>query len=88
MFTFADKVVNSLTNVIVAGLLITVGYRAYFPTVNTPYTPALFWVAMICFCGIPILSWLINIICMKYYPLTKEKMKEVQEEMRMMKGEK
>lgn len=79
IFTFADKAVSSLTNMIVGALVIFAGYRASFPTVNTPYSTELFWIAMICFCGFPMLGWVINIICMKYYPLNKEKMKEVQQ---------
>jgi len=77
MFSFVDKVIASLTNVIVGALVILAGYST-FPTVNTPYSDALFWVAMICYCGLPMLGWGINIVCMKFYPLDRTTMAEVQ----------
>lgn len=85
LFTGVDQVFTSLNNVVVGALVIFAGYRASFPTVTTPYSTELFWVGMICFCGLPMLGWLINIICMKYYPLNKEKMVEVQQKIRSIK---
>jgi Na+/melibiose symporter-like transporter len=79
LFTCADKLFISLNNVIVGGLVVLAGYRASFPTVNTPYSTELFWVGMICYCGLPALGFIINIICMRFYTLNKEKMAEIQQ---------
>jgi len=79
LFSFVDQMVNSLKNVIVGVLVILAGYRASFPTVNSSYTIELFWVGMICFCLLPALGYIINIICMKFYPLDKAKMVDVQQ---------
>ena len=78
VFSCVDKLVTSLNTVIIGGLLITIGFRNSFPTVDTPYTTGLFWVAMICFCGLPILGWVINIICLRNYTLDKDNMAHVQ----------
>ena len=85
LFSCVDQLVNSLNNVIVGALVILAGYSANYPTVNTPYSPQLFWVGMVCYCGLPMLGWVINIICMKYYPLNKAKMAEIQQTIRNIK---
>ena len=76
MFSFVDKIIASFTNVIVGVLIVLAGYKT-FPTVATQYSDTLFWVAMICYCGLPMLGWTVNIICMKYYPLDKKTMSEL-----------
>jgi len=81
MFTCVDKIITSLTTVIVGALVLMAGHSE-FPSVNTPYSAELFWIGMICFCGLPMFSWIINIVCMRYYPLNKAKMAEVQEAIR------
>ena len=86
LFSFADKVVTSLNSVIVGALVVFAGYRADFPSVSTPYTRALFWVGMICYCFLPIFGWLLNIMCLRYYRLSKSDMADVQEKMRAMRG--
>jgi len=78
LFSLVDKVVLSLNTVIVGGLVILAGFKEQFPAIDTPYSPALFWVGMICFCGLPLLSWIINIICLKYYSLSRDGMVEIQ----------
>ena len=82
LFSFIDKIVTSLNNVIVGGLVLLAGFQVNFPTVDTPYTRALFWVGMICYCFLPILGWVINILCLRYYSLTKKQMVEVQRKIR------
>lgn len=42
-------------------------------------TTSLFVIAMILYNGMPILGWIISVIAMKFYPLTGEKMKEVED---------
>jgi len=82
MFSFVDQIVNSLKGVIVGALVILAGYRESYPTVNSLYSAELFWIAMICFCGLPVLGYIINIVCMRFYPLNKAKMIEIQQKIR------
>ena len=60
-------------------MIAAIGFRTEQPTQDTPYSTAIFWVTMACFIGAPVLGWICNIIAMKFYPLTKEKMEEIQE---------
>lgn len=41
-------------------------------------TSGIFWVTIFLFVGMPILGWIASLIAMKFYPLDKEKMIEVQ----------
>ena len=36
-------------------------------------------ITILLFCGMPILGWIASIIAMKFYPLTGEKMKEIED---------
>ncbi len=78
LFSFIDKVISSLASTLVALLLAMIGFKETQPTPETPYSTGIFWVTMICFLGAPIIGWILNVIAMKFYPLTKEKMAEIQ----------
>ena len=80
MFSFFDKIAQSLNGVVVAILVIAIGFGDAYPSVNTPLTLELFVVGMIAFCGLPLLSWIVNIICMRHYDLTKNEMERVEVE--------
>src|SRR5699024_10713713 len=81
LFSFVDKLVSSLAPFIVGALVSIVGFGDEFPTVDDEMTTGLLWVSLITALGLPILGWVNSIIAMKFYPLTKEKMAEVQEEL-------
>lgn len=81
LFSFVDKMVSSLTPFVVGALVSVIGFGDEFPTVDDGMTTGLLWVALITALGFPVLGWVISIIAMKFYPLTKEKMVEVQEEL-------
>lgn len=55
-----------------------VGFFDSFPTVTTPNSPELFAVGIIAFIGLPFVSRIINIICMRFYALDKKGMEQVQ----------
>ena len=55
------------------------------PVESTPLL-GIFWVTMACFIGAPLIGWIINLVAMKFYPLTKEKMEEIQEEIAAIKA--
>jgi Na+/melibiose symporter-like transporter len=81
LFSLTDKLVTSLNSVIVGGLVIAIGFREMFPTVNTPYSNDLFTVAMICYCGLPLVGWIINILALKRYDLTPARMEAIQKDL-------
>lgn len=79
LFSFIDKVISSLATTIVAALLALIGFKTIQPTVTTPYSSSIFWVTMFCFLGAPVIGWLLNLVAMKFYPLSKDKMAAIQE---------
>lgn len=79
LFSFIDKMISSLATLIIGLLLTLIGFTTEQPTQTTPYSDAIFWVMIICFVIAPIIGWILNIIAMKFYPLNKEKMAEIQE---------
>lgn len=78
LFSFVDKMISSLATTIVSLLLAAIGFRDVLPVPETPYTSAIFAVTMFCLIGAPLIGYICNIIAMKFYPLTKEKMEEIQ----------
>ena len=68
----------SFATTIVGLLIATIGFRTSQPTPDTPYSPQIFWITMACVFLLPIFGWICNIIAMRFYPLTKEKMEEIQ----------
>lgn len=77
LFTFADKIFGALNTVIVGALLIAAGYGYMFPTPETPLSASIFTIAMICYIGLPMLGWVINLIALRFYDLTPEKMEQI-----------
>ena len=63
LFSFIDKMISSLASTFVALLFAA---------------DSIFWGPIVCFIGAPLIGWCFNIVSMKFYPLTKEKMEEVQ----------
>jgi Na+/melibiose symporter-like transporter len=80
LFSLTDKLVTSLNSVIVGALVVSIGFTEMFPTVTTPYSGDLFMIAMICYCGLPLIGWIINILALKRYDLTPDRMAKIQEE--------
>lgn len=87
LFSFVDKLVSSLASTFVALLFAMVGFADALPTRETPYSDGIFWVGVFCYFGAPIIGWLCNVVAMKFYPLTKEKMEEIQGEIARIKAE-
>lgn len=81
LFSFVDKMVSSLTPFVVGALVSIIGFADEFPTVNDAQTTGILWVALITMLGFPILGWVISIIAMKFYPLNKDRMAEIQDEL-------
>lgn len=86
LFSCVDKIISSLAATFVAVMFAAIGFKKELPVESTPYSDGIFWVTMACFIGAPLIGWIINLIAMKFYPLTKEKMEEIQEEIAAIKA--
>lgn len=87
VFGFFDKLVSSFAATIVGWCVVAIGFTDRFPTVEDPYSTPLFWMTLFLFIGIPIIGWICSLVAMKFYPLDKEKMIEVQIKIADMKKE-
>lgn len=87
LFSFVDKLISSLATTMVALVYAAVGFGQVLPTQESPLSAGLFWATMICYIGAPVIGWICNLIAMKFYPLTKDKMAEIQEEIAHIKVE-
>lgn len=87
VFGFFDKVISSFATTVVGWFCVLIGYADRFPTQEDPLTSGMFWVTLFLFVGMPIIGWVCSLIAMKFYPLDKEKMIEVQAKIADMKKE-
>lgn len=78
LFSCVDKIISSFATTIVGLLIAMIGFKTTQPTPDTPYTTGIFWVTMFCVFLAPMIGWVLNIIAMRFYPLTREKMEEIQ----------
>lgn len=76
--SFIDKVISSITPTFVGLVIAAIGFKEAFPDVDTPYSSSILWVTILLAYGSVIIGWIISIIAMKFYPLTLEKMEEIQ----------
>ncbi len=81
------RLISSLSSTFVSLIYAAVGFSAALPTNNSPFSTSLMWATIACFIGLPVFGWLCNVIAMKFYPLTKEKMEEIQGEVARIKAE-
>ncbi len=86
LFSFIDKIVSSVAPMITGVLLAMIGFGEVLPDIDTPYSPALHYVGVFCMYGMIMVGLVCNIIAMKHYPLTKEKMEEIQGEIAAIKA--
>ncbi|WP_026670968.1 MFS transporter [Butyrivibrio sp. AE3006] len=87
VFSFIDKLVSSLAPLIVGVLCAMVSSSSELPTAETPYSTGLAAVGIFCMFGIILLGYVCNVIAMHFYPLTKEKMEEIAEDIAKIKKE-
>lgn len=78
LFSFVDKIISSFATTIVALVYASIGFTVALPTVETPASDSLFVATLFLFVGIPIIGWVLNVICMHFYPLDKKKMEEIE----------
>lgn len=78
LFSFIDKMISSFGPLLVGVGFALIGFKDTLPDINTPYTKELLIITLIFFYGLEMIGAACNIIAMKFYDLTPEKMKEVQ----------
>lgn len=79
LFSFVDKIISSFATTIVSLSIAAIGFTTTQPAADTPYTSAILWVGISLMFIMPIIGLVLNLVAMKFYPLTKEKMEEIQE---------
>lgn len=79
VYQFIDKMISSFAATIAGLCVAALGFNEVLPQPGDPSTPAIFWMTMFLLKGLPIIGLVINLIAMKWYPLTREKMVEIQE---------
>ena len=79
LYSLIDEIISSSADTILALCLTAVGYVAAQPQPGDACTGTIFWMTMFLWMGLPILGWACTLIAMKWYPLDREKMVEVQE---------
>ena len=71
----------------IAGLAYAaIGYSQVLPSAESAYSPALHYVSIFLMYGMVIIGLICNVIALKFYPLTKEKMEEIQDEIAAIKA--
>ena len=86
LFSFVDKLISSAAPMIAGLMFAAIGFADKLPDVTTPYSTELRVVAIFLMYGMIILGNVCNVIAMKFYPLSKEKMEEIQEEIAAIKA--
>lgn len=86
LFSFVDKLISSLATTIVGLMCAAIGFTQALPTAETPYSTGLLVVGLIAMYGMVLFGLTCNLIAMKLYPLSKEKMAEIQDEIAAIKA--
>lgn len=77
LFNLADKIISSLGSTVIALLCAMIGFTSELPTVDTPYSVPLFAIGLLGMYGLSVIGLIINLICLRFYHLTPEKMAEI-----------
>ena len=86
LFSFVDKLISSVAPMIAGFMFAAIGFADKLPDVTTPYSDELRYTSVFLMYGMIVLGNIANVIAMKFYPLTKEKMEEIQEEIAAIKA--
>ncbi len=87
LFSFIDKLISSLAPLLVGVLCAAVSSSSSLPKADTPYTKGLAVVGIICMFGVLLIGYICNIIAMHFYPLNKEMMDSISEDIARIKRE-
>ena len=79
VYSFIDKMISALAPMLATFLITFVGYTgSLIPQAEDPLTFGRRLVTVALFCVMPIIGWILTILAMKKFSLTKEKMEEIQ----------
>ncbi len=79
VYSFIDKMISALAPMLATFLITFVGYTgSLIPQAEDPLTLGRRLVTIGLFCIMPILGWILTILAMRKFSLTKEKMEEIQ----------
>lgn len=73
-----DKLISSFSALIATGAVALIGYTQTVPQPEDAPTPAIFWMTMGIYFGLPLLGWVVTLVAMRYCTLDKEEMVKVQ----------
>lgn len=79
-YNFIDQFISSLGTTIAALGVSFVGYVNTAPQPTDAATPAIKAMGLFLYFGIPVIGWIIGLVSMKFYRLTRERMIEVQKD--------
>lgn len=79
LYSFVDEMTSSVSSSIVGFGLAAVGYISVQPQPGDACTSPIFWMTMFLWMGMPIIGYICTLIAMRFYPLSSEKMVEIQE---------
>lgn len=85
LFSFVDKIISSFATTVITLSLSFIGYANTLPQIGDSVTNTIKVFYIVMAFGIPILGLICNVVSMKFYPLSKEKMIEVQTKIREIK---
>ena len=77
-YNFIDQIVSSLGATITLGAVALIGYTAVMPQPTDAPSTAILWVTIFLLFVVPILGWIVTLVVMPGYALTREEMIEVQ----------
>lgn len=80
IFSFMDKMISAFGPLLVGVGFAAIGFVDKFPDLNTPYSAALLWVGLLFYYGLELIGGICNVIAMKFYDLTPERMKDIEKE--------
>ena len=86
LFSFVDKLISSAAPMIAGIAYAAIGFVDEAPTTSTPYSVEIMLVSVFLMYGMIIIGNICNVIAMKFYPLSKEKMEEIQDEIAAIKA--
>ena len=87
LFSFVDKIISSFAPMLLSILYAAIGFKEVLPDQTAEFSQPLFLVTLFCIYGALILGNLCNVVAMKFYPLSKEKMEEIQGEIARIKAQ-
>lgn len=86
LFSFVDKLISSFAPMLISVCYAAIGFKDSLPDVGVAYSKPLFYMTLFLAFGTVIIGLLCNVIALKFYPLTKEKMEEIQGEIAAIKA--